>query len=141
MCGMKRPLNPKLLTAIAAVFALPSTEEQIAAACALSAPEVHPDLVNLFHRRDADPRKTMPRKSCMLEGGWEESTQYNKEKTRSLRTLLDGSRRLVVTSSFYEDLITRLMLSNPIDSPAPKGTATSTRFTAAKGGSRVSQPP
>jgi hypothetical protein len=120
----------KTLAAIAAVFALPSREEQIEAACALAAREAHQDIRELFHLWSADARKAMSRADCMHEGAWGQTSQIEKEKSGALRSLLDGKKRLISTSSFYEHLVTRLILSHPVDGPAPRGTSTSTRFGA-----------
>jgi hypothetical protein len=56
------------------------------------------------------------------------TSQIEKEKSAALRSFLDGKKRLISASSFYEHLITRLILSHPVDASAPKGTQTSTRF-------------
>jgi hypothetical protein len=116
------------LTALTVIFALSSTEERIERAVALAAPEAHPDIRNLFHQQAADIRKAMSRADCQHEGGWDETTQIGKEKSGALRTFLDGKKRLVSVDSFYECLITRVVLSHPLGAPAPKGTQTSTRF-------------
>ena len=129
---MARLHDPKILIAITVVFGLPSLEETIAGALALAAPAAHSDIIELFHQWSADRRKAMSRLDCQHEGGWGATTQCEKEKAGALRAFLDGKKRLITISSFYEHLITRLILSHPAGAPAPKGTATSTRFVARK---------
>ena len=125
---MAQAYDSKILTAIAVVFALPSLEEKIAGALALAAPEAHSDIREHFHLWGGDKRKALSRADCMFEGSWGQTSQIEKEKSGALRSFLDGKKRLISTSSFYEHLIARLILSHPADGPAPRGTATSTRF-------------
>jgi hypothetical protein len=123
---MAQNSNHKTLTAIAAVFTLPSLEEKVAGALALAAPEAHSDIRE--HFQGDDKRKAMSRQDCMFEGSWGQTSQIEKEKSGALRSFLDGKKRLVSTSSFYEHLIARLILSHPVNRPAPKGTHTSSQF-------------
>jgi hypothetical protein len=122
------------LTALATIFALPSLEAQIADTCALTDPKFHSDLEALFRKKGAadtpgaDRRNALSRGDCETEGGWSEATQVEKEKAGALRSFLDGKKRLITSSSFYEHLITRIVLSHPVGAPAPKGTDTSTKF-------------
>jgi hypothetical protein len=125
--------DPKTLAAIATVFTLSSFEEMIPAALILAAFIIHPDIRELFRLWAADPRKALSRAQCMHEGGWKDSTQVEKERNGDLHAFLDGKKRLITTPSFYQHLITRLILSHPVDAPAPRGTATSTRFGVRKG--------
>jgi hypothetical protein len=127
---MARHYDHKTLAAIVLIFALPSLQAQIEAACALGAPAAHSDIRELFHRKRDDKRTAMSRADCKFEGGWGDTSQIEKEKSGALRSFLDGKKRLISTASFYEHLITRLILSHPADGPAPRGTATSTRFGA-----------
>jgi hypothetical protein len=124
--------HTETLTALAVIFALPSFEQKVAGALALAAPEAHPDIIEHFRLWAADTRKALSRADCMHEGGWGQTSQVEKENSGALRSLLDGKKRLITASSFYQHLITRLILSHPADAPAPKGTATSTRFVARK---------
>ena len=123
------PYN-KTSVPFAAIFILPSLEEQIAGACALTAPEWRPDVVDLFQRWHADQRKAMGRQDCQREGGWGATSQIEKERSGALRSFLDGKKRLITTSSFYRHIITRIILSHPVDGPEQKGTNTSTKFRA-----------
>jgi hypothetical protein len=125
---MARLHDHKTLAAIATVFTLSSFEEMVPAALILAAFIIHPDIRELFRLWAADPRKALSRRQCMEEGGWRGSSQIEKEKSGDLHVFLDGKKRLITTSSFYSHLITRLILSHPANGPAPKGTATSTRF-------------
>jgi hypothetical protein len=122
----------KFLAAIAAVFILP-IEAQIAAACALADPSVYSDIADLFRAWWADSRKCLSRRDCQLEGGWQQSSQILKEKSEELRSFLDGKKRLITVSSFYQHLITHLILSNPAGGPARKNAATSTVFQTQEG--------
>jgi hypothetical protein len=125
---MSKHYDPKTLIAIAAVFTLATIEEQIRAACSLASPFAHSDIRELFHQWRNDTRKALTRRDCQYEGRWGETTQISKEENGTLRTFLDGKRRLISTSSFYQHLITRLILSNPIGAPPLKGEPTSARF-------------
>jgi hypothetical protein len=129
---MAKSHDPKILAALATIFALPSIEEMIKPACGLAAPKAHPDIRERFRCWDADPRSAMSRKDCQNEGGWGETTQITKEDSGDLFSFLDGKKRLISTSSFHRHLITRLILACPADGSTPKGTATSTRFKAAE---------
>jgi hypothetical protein len=115
-------------TAIAAIWALSSLEAQIEAARKLVPPGNHQDVVALLHHKKNEKRKLMSRADCQHEGCWGPTSQDSKEKSGALRSLLDGKKRLIVVDSFYEHLITRYILSHPANKPAPKGTATRTRF-------------
>ncbi|HZZ23600.1 MAG TPA: hypothetical protein VFE60_13960 [Roseiarcus sp.] len=124
--------NPnKTLTALAVIYALPSIEERIGPACALAAPAGHRDIVTLFRQWAGEKRKFLSRADCQLEGAWGATSQSEKEKAGILRSFLDGKKRLISVNSFYEHLITRVILSHPVDGSSPKGTATSTQFRAA----------
>jgi hypothetical protein len=126
--------NAATLTALATIFKLPALEVQIADTCALTDPKFHSDLEPLFRKKGAadtpgtDRRNALSRDDCETEGGWGETTQIEKEKAGELRSFLDGKKRLITPSSFYEHLITRIVLSHPAGAPAPKGTDTSTKF-------------
>jgi hypothetical protein len=100
----------------------------IAPACALAALRAHPDIKILFYQWKADPRKFLSRADCQLEGGWGATSQSEKEKVGVLRSILDGKKRLISVKSFYQHLITLLILSHPADGSRPKGTSTSTQF-------------
>jgi hypothetical protein len=130
---MARARDSKITTAIATVFALPTREEQLEAACALAADEAHQDIRELFHLWRDEKRKAMSRHDCKYEGNWGDTSQVEKEKGGILRTFFDGKKKLITPSSFYQHLITRLILSHPRNGPAPRGTATSTRFGVRKG--------
>jgi hypothetical protein len=125
---MAKTYNHETLTALATVFALPSIEEMVEPACALAAPVAHRDIAGLFRQWEADRRKAISRRDCQREGNWGQTSQIEKERSGALRSLLDGKKRLISTASFYEHLITRVVLSHPVDASAPKGTQTSTRF-------------
>jgi hypothetical protein len=107
-------------TVIAAIWALPTIDEQIAAACDLAAPRVHPDIRDLFRRLSAEKRTAMSRADCEALCGWKTSTQNARQADGTLRTVLDGVRRLVTVSSVYQYLVARMILSNPVGKPAPK---------------------
>jgi hypothetical protein len=126
--GMANVHDPKTITALATVFALPTIEEKVAGACSISSPDVHPGIVNLGRKWLDEPRKAMSNDDCMHEGGWRDSTQHAKVKAGVLRSFLDGKKRLILVDSFYEHLITLIVLSHPIDQPARKGTASHTQF-------------
>jgi hypothetical protein len=125
---MANVLDFKITTALAKIFTLPTIPERIAGACALAAPEGHRDIEDLGRQWIDDKRKAMSNDDCMHEGGWRDSTQHNKVQSGELRSFLDGKKRLISVASFYEHLITRIVLSHPIDGPTRKGTATSTQF-------------
>jgi hypothetical protein len=120
---MKHTSRPEIL----AVFALPA-HERPSAACRIAASEAHQDIRETFHQWDGEKRKALSRLDCQKEGGWGPTSQIEKEKSGALRSFLDGKKRLISTSSFYEHLITRLILSHPADATPPKGTQTRTRF-------------
>jgi hypothetical protein len=130
---MAKAYNPETVNAIAAVFRLPSFEARIVAACAIAAPKAHPDIREHFHQWSNDKRKALSRSDCMYEGNLGETTQVSKEQSGALRSFLDGKKRLISTTSFYEHLITRLILANPVGAAPPRATATSTRFTRREG--------
>jgi hypothetical protein len=117
---MTKAHESKLLAAIAPIWALPTIDEQIRAACSLADPKAHPDIRDLFRRWTSEQRTALPKPECEAIGGWKQTTQNSKEASGELRTVLDGVRRLVTVSSLYQHLITRLILSNPAGSPAPK---------------------
>jgi hypothetical protein len=125
---MARPYDNETLTALAVIFALPSIPEMIAPACALAALLAHPDIITLFQQWGDEKRKFLSRADCQLEGGWGSTSQSEKEKAGVLRSILDGKKRLISINSFYEHLITRVILSHPVDGSSPKATATSTQF-------------
>jgi hypothetical protein len=127
---MAKTYDHETPTALATVFDLSSKEERIKSACALAAPGARSDIAGLFRQWDGDPRKAMSRTDCMHEGGWGQTTQIEKERSGVLRSFLDGKKRLISTASFYEHLITRVVLSHPVDGPTPKATRTRTRFGA-----------
>jgi hypothetical protein len=129
---MANSTNLKTTTALAEIFALPSIEERIAGACSLAARDAHPDIIDLGRQWNGDKRKAMSNEDCMHEGGWRDSTQHNKVQSGELRSFLDGKKRLISVSSFYEHLIARIVLSHPVDGPARKGTTTSTQFRKVK---------
>jgi hypothetical protein len=120
--------NTETLTALATIFALAELEQRIAGICGLTAPPLQPDIIALFHRWKIEPRTVLSRTDCMREGGWKMSTQVEKEKSGALRSFLDGKKRLITVSSFYEHLITRIVLANPAGGPPAKGLQTRTRF-------------
>jgi hypothetical protein len=128
---MAKAYDPKILTAIAAIWTLPPGV-QVDAACDLAAPVIHKDIVANFDRKKNEKRKAMSRADCQHEGCWGPTTQEAKEKSGVLRSFLDGKKRLITVDSFYEHLITRLILSHPANRTAPKATATRTRFVARK---------
>jgi hypothetical protein len=128
MRSMATPHDQKTLTALAEIFALPTIEERVLGACALAAPEAHQSIDDLGRQWLGDRRKAMSNLSCMSEGGWSHSTQHAKVKSGVLRSFLDGKKRQILVSSFYEHLITCIVLSNPVDQPARKGTSTHTQF-------------
>jgi hypothetical protein len=125
---MANSTDIKTTTALAEIFSLPTIEQRVAGACSLAAPIAHPDIEDLGRQWSGDKRKAMSNDDCMHEGGWRDSTQHNKVQTGELRSFLDGKKRLISVSSFYEHLITRIVLSYPVDGPARKGTNAATRF-------------
>jgi hypothetical protein len=84
---------------------------------ARTAPEAHPDIIDLHRTWDADPRTALTRKDCQVVGGWGQTTQIAKEQSGALRSFLDGKKRLITTSSFYRHLIDRLITAHPARGP------------------------
>ena len=125
---MTNAYEAKALTAITAVFSLRTTEEQVEAAKALTDSAWHSEIIELFNRRGNDKRTALTRTDCQEEGNWGHSTQDAKEKSGVLRSFKDGKKRLITASSFYQHLITRLILSHPVGAPALKGAKPTTRF-------------
>jgi hypothetical protein len=62
-------------------------------------------VTDIITRARRDPRITLTREQCMLEGGWARTSQIQKEETGKLRSYLDGSRRRITAQSFYVHLL------------------------------------
>jgi hypothetical protein len=124
--------DSEILIKFAAALALPSLEARIGALCALAAPAARQSIIGLAERRAADPRAAMTRQDCMAEAGWGLSTQIQKERSGALRSFLDGRKRLIVVDSFYEHLILRVILSNPVNAPALKGVRPRSLFVSSR---------
>jgi hypothetical protein len=90
---------------------------ELEAFLAQATPEWHPDIADLFRKWQTDPRTALTRHDCQIEGGWGQTTQIEKEKSGALRSLRDGKKRLITTSSFYTHLIERVIASHPVSGP------------------------
>jgi hypothetical protein len=118
----------KILISLAVIWGFSSIPEMITPVLALTAPSGHSQIIMLFQYWTAEKRKYLSRAACQLEGGWGQTTQWEKERAGILCSILDGKKRLITINSFYQHLITRVVLSHPVEGVPLRGSSSPTQF-------------